>query len=441
MTEVAVEILVILGLILLNGLFAMSEIAIISSRRTRLQQMAATGNQGAATALELAEEPNRFLSTVQVGITLVSILNGAFGGSTIAEPLSDLLSGLPALAPYADALSLALVVSVITYLTVVMGELVPKRLALQGATTLASLVSRPMRLLSIAATPVVRLFSVSTDLVLRLLGVSDPAVANVTEEEIRILMAEGVQAGSIPKEEQEMIEGVFRLDDRPLMALMTPRTEIEWLDVNALPETLWAQVTGSSHSRFPVCDGDLDRVIGLVGARDLLETCKGNHDLDLRQIMYEPLYLPANMRARQSLERFRQTGRQIALLIDEYGGVEGLVTLFDILEAIVGDIPTMEELAEPPVMPRDDGSWLVDGLMLIDDFKAYFGISHLPAEGDYNTLGGFMIHNIGHLPRSGNSFTWSRWRFEVMDMDGNRIDKVLVQLVPPPGTAEDETGG
>lgn len=437
----SVEIITILLLILLNGVFAMSEIAVVSARRTRLEQMSQEGSRGAKVALELADAPNRFLSTVQVGITLVGVLAGAFGGATIAGPLADALEPLPLVGRYANAVSLALVVGTTTYLSVVVGELVPKRLALQGAERIASIISQPMHALSVLAGPVVHLLSLSTDAVLALLGVEASPEEAVTEEEIKVLIEQSARAGAIAEVERDMVESIFRLDDRPLEAMMTPRPEIVWLDTNASQEEIREMVENAVHSRFPVCDGDLDHVLGVAMAKDLLSDCLGEQRLDLATSMKEPLFVPETARVMTALERFRNTGIHIALVVDEYGGIEGLITLFDVLEAIVGDIPTVQELTEPLIVEREEGSWLVDGLMAIDEFKQAFDIHALPGEGKYNTLGGFVIFMIGSMPTAGAHFGWGGFRFEVADMDGNRVDKVLLEEAPEGEGAEEEGAG
>lgn len=429
MSENLFEIAIILLLILLNGLFAMSEIAVVSARRVRLQNMASQGSKGAETALELLAAPNRFLSTVQVGITLVGVFAGAFGGAALAADLAAPLTNLPLIGRYANTISLFLVVGAITYLSVVIGELVPKRIALHSAERISALVSRPMHALSVLATPVVRLLSISTDAVVRMLGIESTREADVTEEEIRILVEQGAQAGIIEEAERDMVESVFRLGDRPLEAMMTPRTEIVWLDVNAPEEESRRIAEESSHSRFPVCDGDLDHVVGIVLAQDLLAGCLAGRDFDLT-VMKEPLFVPETMRALHALERFKESGMSMALLIDEYGGVEGLVTLIDILEAIVGDIPTPEEMAAPPIVQRDDGTWLVDGLLTLDEFREEFDVPAFPGEGRYQTIGGFVVFMLGELPQTGDTVQWEGYRFEIVDLDGHRVDKVLLQLVP-----------
>jgi len=430
MTQVTLQIAIVLLLILVNGLFAMSEMAIVSARRVRLERMAREGNHGARAALDLADTPNRFLSTVQIGITLVGIIAGAYGGATIAENLVGPLARIPWLEPYAGAISLTIVVGTITYLSVLLGELVPKRIALQSAERISSLVAAPMRGLSVLATPVVRLLSISTDVVLKLLGIEAQPESAITEEEIKVLLEQGAQAGMIEEVERDMVESIFRLDDRPLEAMMKPRTEIVWLDVNAPPEENRRLMEESNFSRFPVCEGDLDHVLGIVHAKDLLSNCLHGGPLDIVAAMRRPLFVPETVHALRALERFKQSGIHMALLIDEYGGIEGLVTLIDILEAIVGDIPTMDEITDPPVVQRDDGSWLVDGLLAIDDFMRIFEFESLPSEGSYQTLGGFMVLMLGSVPTTGDHFTWSAMRFEVADMDGNRVDKVLIDKEP-----------
>jgi putative hemolysin len=430
MTEILLEVSVILLLIVLNGLLAMSELAIVSSRRVRLQQMAQDGNRGAEVALELTETPNRFLSTVQIGITLIGIFAGAIGGATIAQAFADLPAQIPILAPYATAISIAVVVGTITFLTVVLGELVPKRVALQNTERIAAAVARPMRALSVITWPVVRLLGVATDAVLALLGVQAQPKTALTEEEIRMLVEQGAQAGIIEEVKRDMVESVFLLGDRPLETIMTPRREIVWLDVNMPDDQIRQVVKGSSHSRFPVCDGLLDKALGLVRAKDLLANCLAGERLRLREVMQEPLFAPENAEALQVLERFRETGIHLAMLVDEYGGIKGLVTSFDILEAIVGDIPTMDEIDQPPIVQRSDGSWLIDGLISIDDFKRAFDVRSLPGEGTYQTLGGFMVFMLGKLPAPGHHFGYAGIRFEVADMDGQRVDKVILKMGP-----------
>ncbi|HZD10738.1 MAG TPA: hemolysin family protein [Candidatus Binatia bacterium] len=430
MPGVTFEIAIVLLLILVNGIFAMSEIAIVSARRVRLERMARNGNRGAQRALELVNTPNRLLSTVQVGITLVGIFAGAFGGATIADELADVLSRIGPLRPYAASISLALVVGIITFLSVVVGELVPKRIALQNPERVSSLVARPMELISLAAAPIVRLLSLSTEGVLRLLGIEARPQSAVTEEEIRVLVEQGAQAGMIEEVERDMVESIFRLDDRPLEAMMTPRLEIVWLDVNNRAEENRRLIETSTFTRFPVCDGSLDNVLGIVHSKDLLSNCLDGRPLQIAEAMRPPLFVPETVHALRALERFKQSGIHMALLIDEYGGIEGLVTLFDILEAIVGDIPTLGEQEDQQIVQREDGTWLVDGLLPIDEFMLAFDLREMPAEGSYQTLGGFMVLMLGNVPSTGEYFEWHEMRFEVADMDGHRVDKILIAPAP-----------
>lgn len=427
MTTFFLDIGIILFLMLINGFFALSELAIISARRERLEPMAEAGNDGAKLALAMSDDPTALLSTVQVGITLVGILAGAFGGAALSAELAPLLDGLPVIGPYSQTISFILVVSVITYLSVVIGELVPKRLALQNPERAAAFVAPPMAFISRIAQPVVRLLAVSTDGILRLLGVdSGQSASPVTEDEIRLLVERGAQAGIFDAAESDMVDSIFRLGDRQLRSLMTPRTEVVWLDVHDSPEAVRATVRESNHTQFPVCENELDYVLGVVRSKDLLSHDWVDGRVDLREVLQPALVLPETMLALRALERFKQEGAHMAILVDEFGGVEGVVTLIDILEAIVGDIPTLDEMQEPPVVLRDDGSLLVDGLLSIDDLRVVLDVEVLPQEDDYQTLGGFVIFMIGHLPRAGESFDWLGRRFEVVDMDGNRVDKVLI---------------
>lgn len=429
MTQVVLEISVVILLILINGLFAMSELAVVSARRVRLERMAREGSRGAQAALDLVDTPNRFLSTVQIGITLVGIFAGAYGGANIAGELADLLRPVDYIGRYAGGISLFVVVGTITYLSVVIGELVPKRIALQSAEQISAFVARPMNVLSRLATPIVRLLSLSTEAVLRILGIKAETESSVTEEEIRVLVEQGAQAGMIEEVERDMVESIFRLDDRSLESMMTPRPEIVWLDAEASADENRRIIENSTFSRFPVCKGSLDHVLGIVHSKDLLAACLEGKPLNVIEAMNPPLFVPETVHALRALERFKQSGIHMALLIDEYGGIEGIVTLFDILEAIVGDIPTLGEATEPPIVEREDGSWLVDGLLPIDEFADFFDLATLPAEGSYQTVGGFMVLMMGNVPTSGDYFEWNAMRFEIADMDGNRVDKILVSLL------------
>jgi len=422
------EILLILLLVIANGVFAMSEIAIISARKVRLQQMANQGNAKARVALQLADAPNRFLSTVQIGITLIGILAGAFGGATLAQSLAIFINRIPVLVPYSQALSFGIVVVAITYLSLIIGELVPKRLALNSPEQIAANVAIPMRMLSRITSPVVHLLSASTDLVLRVLGIGPSTEPLVTEEDLRVLIEQGTEAGTFEEAEQDMVERVFRLGDRPVNALMTPRPDIVWLDLEDSAEENRQKMIDSCHSRFPVCQGGLDNVLGMVHVIDLLGRCLSGQPLDLTVSLQQPVFVPESTRGLKILELFKQTGIHMALVVDEYGVIQGLVTLNDIMVEIVGDVPSADELEEPQVVQREDGSWLLDGMLPVDDFLELFEIKEMPGEhrGSYQTLGGFVITHLGRIPTAADYFEWQGMHFEVMDMDGNRVDKVLV---------------
>jgi magnesium and cobalt exporter, CNNM family len=424
-----IELALVILLILANGVFAMSETAFVSARRVRLQQWANEGNAKAAAALEFVNSPNRLLSTVQLGITLIGILAGAFGGATIAGALAEKIHAIAWLAPYSDALALALVVIAITYLSLVIGELVPKRIALNNPERIAMVMVRTMQVLSAISSPFIRLLSLSTEGILRLIGLRPSSEPPITEEEINVLIEEGTQIGTFEAAEQDMIERIFRLGDRRVSALMTHRPDIIWLDVNDPLLDITQTIRESTYSRFPVCDGSLDNVLGMLHVKDLLLQYMVGQPLDLKAALQTPLYVIDNTSTLKVLELFKQTGQQAALVIQEYGDIEGLITLNDILEAIVGDISSLDDLDHPQVVQREDGSWLLDGMLPIDELKDILHVRTLPEEssGDYETLAGFMLTELGRIPAPADHFEWDRFRFEVMDMDGRRIDKVLVQ--------------
>jgi putative hemolysin len=425
------ECLLILILLIANGVFSGSEIAVVSSRKVRLEQLADRGNRKARKALKLANSPNDFLSTVQVGITLIGILSGALGGATIAQRLKPLLDEVPALRGSSELLSLALVVSVITYLSLVIGELVPKRIALSNPEAIACQVAGPMRFLSRLTAPLVHILSGSTDGMLRLLGVKASEEPEITEEEIKALIRQGTESGVFEEVEHDMVQRVFRLGDRPIRSMMTPRTEIAWLDLEEPLEASLKEVLESTHSRFPVARGNLDNCVGTIRIRTLLTAVVENQPVNLESMMQPPLFVGESMRALNVLEQFRETGVHIALVTDEFGGIEGLLTLNDLMEAIVGDLPSAEDQEEPLVVEREDGSWLLDGSLDIGDFKALVDREELPDEvsGGYHTIGGFVMHHLGRIPMAGEHFRWDGLSFEVMDMDGKRVDKILVAEV------------
>jgi putative hemolysin len=428
MAEIAYEIVILILLIAANGVFAMSEMAIVSARKARLQQFADDGDEGARAALALAEAPNVFLSTVQIGITLIGILAGAFGGATLANRVAAAAGQVRWLAPYANEIGIGVVVLLITYLSLVMGELAPKRLALNKAETIAARVARPMYALSRLTAPIVHVLSASTDLLLRAVGARPSSEPPVTEEEIKIMIAQGAEVGVFEKAEKELVTGVFRLAERRVSTLMTPRPEIVWFDIDEPPQEIWRQMAASGHSAFPIYEGVMDNVLGIVNAKDLWARTVAGQPIDLRQMLVPPLFVPESTPALRVLELLRETRRHLALVIDEFGSIQGLVTLFDILEAIVGEIPSAAPWDEPEVVQREDGSWLLDGALPVDEMRELFDLDRLPDQerGAYETLGGFVMMMLGRIPTAGDHFEWEGLRFEVVDMDRLRVDKVLV---------------
>lgn len=427
------EILVVLLLILTNGLLAMSELAIVSSRRSRLERMARLGNSGARTALLLIDDPSRFLSTVQIGITLVGILAGAVSGATFADKLGDWFETFPSIPPHGDTIAIGLVVVVITYISLIVGELVPKRIALANPERIASLVAKWMKLLSRVAAPAVWLLKLSTDAILRFMKLSEARGEIVTEDEVKSLIAEGVRAGIFAPQEREMIDSVLRLADRPVRVIMTPRSKVVWVDAGADCETLKRVVEASRFSRLLVCDDSIDHAVGVVHTKDLLPLALRNEPIALQSLMVPALVVPDRISVLKLIDRFRIEGVHMAVVVDEYGVTEGVATLTDLLESIAGELPESGETAKLLIVQRDDGSWLVDGTLPIDEFEDHVGLRGLREHGDFHVVAGFVLHQFGHLPAVGESFLYQDVRFEVVNVDGRRIDKVLVQpaAVPP----------
>ena len=422
------EILIIFLLFLANGAFSMAEIAVVSSSKARLRALVEEGHAGAKAALELAENPNRLLSAVQTGITLITTLAGAYGGATIADELSFYISSITALTPYSGGLALVAVVLLITFFSLVIGELVPKRIALSNSERFASLSAPPLAAFSRLVSPAIVLLSFCTDLVLRALGVKAYTEPSVTEEEIRILIDQGTTAGVIEEEEQDIMERVFSLGDRRVNSIMTPRGEIVWLEVDDSAAEISRKIAGGAYSMFPVCRKKLDNVLGVVQSKDLLSCNLADQKVDLKSSLLPPLFVPESMRALKVLEKFKQTGIHLAIVLDEYGSVQGIVSLVDLLEGLVGDIPHIDDLAEPQVVKRQDGSWLVDGSLPVDDFEEMVDPEGLPEEEEsqYITLGGFVMTHLEKIPIAGDYFEWGGYRFEVVDMDERRVDKILV---------------
>ena len=425
------EVGLILILVLANGVFAMSEIAVVSSRRARLERLARGGSRGARAALRLSANPDRFLSTIQIGITAIGIFAGAFGGATIAKQIDDHLETVPVLAPYSEALGVGIVVIVITYLTLVLGELVPKRLALNAPERVASMVAPFMEKLSRIGAPAVALLSGSTRAVLFLLRVRKSNEPSVTEEELRLMLRQGSEVGAIEREEQVIVERVFRLSDRSVRALMTPRIEVNWLDLTHPLESLREKAAALPHSRFPVARERIDRIEGIVTAREVITA----PDMaSLITAIQEPLFVPRNTSVYRLLETFRETRIHVAIIIDEYGGVDGIVTPTDILEGLVGELPEIGDSEEPLIFQREDGSWSVDAGLDLDELRIAVGIDLFEGqkEGAFQTVAGYVTERLPKAPALGDVIVASGMRFEILDMDGRRVDRLLVHPELPP---------
>ena len=428
MRAAAVEILIIFVLLLINGLLAMAEIAVVSSRKARLQQRAEDGDRSAAEALELARNPDEFLSTVQIGITLIGILAGAFGGATLSELLESILSTVPALAPYSGPLSVAVVVLAITFFSLVIGELVPKRIGLNSPEKIAMAAARPMRTLSTITKPLVSLLTLTSDLIVRSLHLGNTGEPSVTQAEIEVMIEQGAQAGVLSEAESEVAQSVFRLAERRVGALMTPRMDIAWLDVDGDRSAIRDTITRSGHSRYPVCQGRLDNVLGIVESQQLLSALLTGEPLDLRSLVRLPLFVPETLPAVQLLEMLYANAQHMAIVMDEYGGTQGLITSHDLLEVVVGDVTEPVEEMGARAVQREDGSWLFDGMLPVEDFRDLLDLDVLPGEADnaFETLGGFVMAHLGRIPAVADTFDWHGFRFEVVDMDGRRVDKILV---------------
>jgi putative hemolysin len=430
--SIGLQIILILVLILANGVFALSEIAIISSRKARLERMADEGHNGAKIALALKDKPTQLLSTIQVGITLIGIVTGAFGGATIAKVLAVSLKKISLLAPYSDGLSMLIVVSIITYLSLIVGELVPKKIGLNNPEPIAVIMAGPMRMFAKLASPIVKLLTVSTEFLLKLLRIRKSADPPVTEEEIKILIAQGAEYGTFEETESEIVDRVFDLGDMKVGSLMTPKMLLDWIDITDTEEQILSRLIETRHSRLPVAKEELDDVIGVVYTRDLLASKLSNEPLDVEKHIRAPLFVPRNTTALKLLALFQQSGSQIAFVMNEFGGFQGIVTVHDILEKIVGDIQDDSDSEDDiEIIQRDDKSWLLDGLLAIEEFKELFAIEEIPDRDkkNYHTLAGFIITQLGYIPTAGESFDWKGLRFEIVDMDRMRIDKILVTRI------------
>jgi putative hemolysin len=426
-----IPILVILLLIVINGIFVMAEMAVVSSRKPRLQQFANEGSHGAQTALDLATNPDRFLATTQIGITLIAILTGAYGERTLTERLAAEFKDMPQFAQfarYSETIAFAVVVIGITYVSLVVGELLPKRVALHNPERFASAMAGFMNFLSRLCAPLVVLISGSTRVIMSALRLRPPEGPPVTEEEIKVMMEQGTEAGVFEEAEHDIVKSIFKLGDRAVSALMRPRRDVVWLDIEDPFVENQKKLASSLYSRFPVAQGSLDNVLGIVQTKDLLTRCLAGSKMDLRENLRPPLFVPEGLPALRLLEMFKKSRTHMALVVDEYGGVEGLVTLNDILEDLVGEVASVDMPEERQIYQRPDGSWLIDGKLQVDDLKETLKIPKLPDEesGSYQTLGGLMMLQVGRVPVTGDSFETDGYRFEVVDMDGKRVDKVLV---------------
>lgn len=432
------DIFIILVLFFLNGIFAMAEIAIVSSRKVRLQQWAEEGHRGAIAALKLADEPTRFLSTIQIGITLIGILSGAFGEAAIADRLLPYFAAIPLLAEFARPLSLGITVLLITYFSLIIGELVPKRIGMQNPEVLATVLAPPMLLLARVTRPLVRFLSLSTETVLRVLGIKKPKEPSITEEEIKVLMEQGAEEGIFERAEQELVENIFSLDEKKVVSIMTQRKDIVALDIDDPLEDNLRIIKESVFTRYPVCKGGFENVLGMIQAKDLLHRLLDDKSVTLEGLVRPPLYVPEAISPMQLLEQFKRTRNHTALVVDEYGEIEGLVSINDVMEAIVGDLPTEASDSDEEIVQRDDGSWLVDGMMSLDDFKEHFDLDMIEGEetGDFQTVAGFVIFMLGRVPVTADRVEWGGFTFEVVDMDRTRVDKLLVTAPPPDATPD-----
>ncbi|WP_173806951.1 hemolysin family protein [Sphaerotilus uruguayifluvii] len=433
------DLALLFALILLNGVFAMSEMSLAASRKARLQVMAEAGDAGARAAMALHDSPTQFLSTVQIGITSIGVLNGIVGEAAFSGPVSAWLEshvGVPA--NIADILGTGLVVVLLTFVTIIFGELVPKRVGQMYPETVARLVAQPMGWLSVGASPFVKLLAGTTQAILKLLGVRDTGNRGVTEEEIAASLEEGLDAGVIEAQEHQMVRNVFRLDDRQIGSMMIPRGDIAWLDVAASRDEILSVLTEHGHSRYPVCRGSLDEVMGVVTAHQLLMQLAGSREFVLVESMQPAVFVPETLSGMELLDHFRGSPVQMVFVVDEYGVVQGVITLRDVLEAITGEF-TPHQAEDAWAVQRADGSWLVDGLIPVPELKDRLGLKLLPDEdrGRYNTLAGMVMLLLGRLPQTADAVEWEGWRFEVVDLDGKRVDKVLASRIEEP--AEEPT--
>ncbi len=442
MEEIPLEIDIVSGLVTIgillvfNAILAMAEVALISARKARLQGEINNGDSRAGIALKLIENPNQFLSVIQIGITSIDLMTGALTGATIGVWINFQLDKIPALQAYSQIIGILVGILPITYLSLVLGELVPKRLAMRNPEGISSSIARPMFFLTKILAPVVRFLSFSTESVLRIFGVKISEEPPVTEEEIQLLIDQGTEAGIFEEAEHDMVEGVFSLGDQRVYSLMTPRTDITWLDIDNSIDTIREKIGENDFSRFPVRQGTLDMILGIIKARDLLVPVMTKEKIELKELLRPAFYVPETMQASHALEILKEKGTDMLLVIDEFGGLQGLLTINDILEEIVGEM----EIDEPQFTQRQDGSWLLDGMLEVDEFKDIFDFKALPHESEYETLSGFMMMSLGRVPKVTDYFEWNSYNFEVIDMDGRRVDKVLVTTLPQKPLTQETRG-
>lgn len=438
MPQIFWELILLVALIMGNGLFSMTEIAIVSARRSRLEQLAASGDHGATEALKLLDDPNRFLSTVQVGITLIGTLAGVVGGARFATPVAEMLQTIGVPDEHVQSIALGIVVLLITYLSLTLGELAPKRIALSNPEGISRVAAGPMRKLSIISSPLISLLSATTNLILMLLPLKQTNEGDVTEDDIRMMIGQGEKTGVLTGDEKDMLIRMLHLDDRRASTLMTPRRDMVSFPRSAKREDILEVIEENRHSRYPIYDGNVENILGVVHVRDIMYAISKSDVVDLSEYMTQPLHVPDTTRALGLLRQFKTSGIHFAIVQDEFGGVQGVVTLNDVFESIVGSLPEAGEEEDPDVVRREDGSFLLNGSLVIEELYALFP-GHLVAEdveGGFKTLGGFIMSQLGRIPSAGDHFECGGLRFEVMDMDERRVDKALVQLIPEADPAE-----
>ena len=444
MSEVVTEIILLFVLILINGMFSMAEMAVVSSRRARLQASLEDGDQRAKTVLDLLDNPNDFFSTIQIAITLIGVITGAVGAQTFSHYLVDVLVKVPFLKGIAQPLSVLLISSLITYFSLVIGELIPKRIATNNPEKIAMAMCGPIRVLSKIFLPVVRILSFSTETGLKIIGIKEVEESAVSEDEIKVMIEQGKQDGVFEENEQDIVESVFRLSDQTVDALMTPRTELDWIDLEAPVEESLKEIADSTYHYFPLVRGNPDNVVGVISSKALLDAYIRGCDIDLEKIAEPPLFVPESKPALSLLDDLKASESNFAVVLDEYGGFSGMITPYDLLNELVGDVTNIGEEPndEEEVLVRDDGSWSFDGMIDIEEFKETIGVKELPDEAriGYQTLAGFILSQTGSIPAAGYSFDWTDFHFEIVDMDGLRIDRVFVNRIEPQPEEPSEEG-